>query len=325
MDLGDANKASRPLPDLWDDEDAQGELRSDLALAIDAFDPPFTVIEPAVQAAPLVLSSPHSGRKYPEAFLRASKLDGQTIRRSEDAYVDEIFADAPGLGLPFLCAEFPRVFLDVNREAFELDPHLFEDPLPGFANTTSHRVACGLGTIARVVSDGSEIYKERLSLSDAMDRVERLHKPYHQALSKLMDATRNRFGTAVLIDCHSMPSQLSAEPIALRRNRRPAEIILGNRYGTSCDPMIIDEVERQLRRFGYRVARNEPFAGGYCTEKYGDPASGFHSLQIEISRGLYMRESNFERTEGLARLRAQMKEVIGSLASLDFGKLDLRG
>lgn len=325
MDLGDANKAENTQAPLFEvdgtpspaQSSVEIQVKSHLAEALDEFDPPFSVVEPAHQSAPFVLSSPHSGRKYPQAFLAASRLDARAIRRSEDSYIDEIFADAPSLGLPFLCAEFPRAFLDVNREAFEFDPGMFHDPLPGFVNTRSHRVASGLGTIARVVSDGSEIYKDKLTLADAFDRVDRLHQPYHQALSTLMETTKTRFGSATLIDCHSMPSHLSAGPLSSYRKRQTADIILGNRYGTSCSPLIIDETERVLTGFGYRVVRNEPFAGGFCTEKFGRPVSGFHSLQIEINRELYMNEVTFERRKSLSDLKSHMKGLIKALTGLE--------
>jgi N-formylglutamate amidohydrolase len=297
------------------------DVGTTFSLAMDEFEPPITIVEPAIQAAPLVFSSPHSGRKYPADFRAASKLDDAAIRRSEDSYVDEIFVDAPSIGIPFLCAEFPRAFMDVNREAFEFDPDMFVDPLPGFINTKSHRVANGLGTIARVVSDGREIYKDKLTLADALERVDRLHIPYHQTLSTLMETTRTRFGSATLIDCHSMPSYLSGSGAGHGRGRQNAGIILGNRYGTSCSPLIVDTVESVLKASGYNVIRNEPFAGGYCTERWGRPISGFHSLQIEINRSLYMNETTMERGEGLSRLKEDMRKVIKSLAGLDTAPL----
>lgn len=283
---------------------------------LDEFDPPFSVAHPRVQVAPFVLSSPHSGRNYPKAFLDASALDPISLRRSEDSFVDEIFADAPRLGMPLLSAEFPRAFLDVNREAYELDPAMFDKPLPRFANTRSQRVAGGLGTIARIVSDGRDIYRGKLSLADAMERIDRLHHPYHQALGALLDTARERFGTACLIDCHSMPSSLSSNGYGGRRRPR-ADIVLGNRHGTSCSPIIIEEAERVLKSCGYKVTRNEPFAGGYCTEHFGRPMAGYHALQIEISRELYMNEATLERTQGLTTLRRDMALLIESFIGLD--------
>lgn len=287
-----------------------------LIACLDEFDPPFTIAQPQVQSAPFVLSSPHSGRKYPQAFLDASALDPISLRRSEDSFVDEIFADAPRLGLPLLCAEFPRAFLDVNREAYELDPAMFEDKLPRFANTRSRRVASGLGTVARIVSDGRDIYRHKLTLGDVLERIDRLHHPYHRALGNLLNTTRSRFGAACLIDCHSMPSALSSSGYGGRARQR-ADIILGNRHGTSCSPVIMEEAERVLKSCGYKVTRNEPFAGGYCTQHFGRPRAGYHSLQIEISRALYMDEETMERGPGLTQLRRDMGLLTQSFIGLE--------
>lgn len=238
MDLVDGDKASAATDlssEIEGAPDGQGfsvrepgPTARPLTACLDEFDPPFTIAHPRVQVAPFVLSSPHSGRNYPQAFLDASALDAVSLRRSEDSFVDEIFADAPRLGMPLLSAEFPRAFLDVNREAYELDPGMFDKPLPRFANTRSHRVASGLGTIARIVSDGRDIYRTKLSLADAMERIDRLHHPYHQTLDALLDTTRERFGAACLIDCHSMPSSASSSGYGGRRRLR-ADIVLGRK------------------------------------------------------------------------------------------------
>lgn len=319
----DAHKANGTLGEIAHSDPANDSGRantSPLITCLDEFTPPFTIVEPRVQVAPFVLSSPHSGRKYPSAFLEASNLDPLSLRRSEDSFIDEIFASAPRLGVPLLCAEFPRAFLDVNREAFELDPLMFAETLPRYVNTRSHRVTNGLGTIARIVSDGREIYREKLSVEDAMARIDRLHRPYHQALGSLLDATKSRFGAACLIDCHSMPSTSSSNGFS-GRTRQKADIILGNRHGTSCSPLIIEEAERVLTDCGYKVTRNEPFAGGYCTQYFGRPAAGSHSLQIEINRDLYMNETTLERTEGLTELRRNMGLLVEAFTGLDASSL----
>src|SRR5213075_3261192 len=168
------------------------------------------VRQPAARALPLVLASPHSGAEYPSDLLAASRLDPLTLRRSEDSYVDALFGAGPELGAPLLAARFPRAYLDVNREPWELDPAMFSDVLPGFANTRSPRVRMGLGTIARVVASGEEIYARKLSFAEAKQRIETLYFPYHAALRALLDDTAAAFGGYLLIDCHSMPSAASA-------------------------------------------------------------------------------------------------------------------
>lgn len=279
------------------------------------FDPPFEIDSPETQSVPFVLNSPHSGRAYPKAFLDASRLDALAIRRSEDSFVDEVFAAAPRLGAPLLKAHFPRAYLDTNREPYELDPAMFHDALPPHANTRSVRVAGGLGTIARVVADSTEIYRAPLSYAEAEHRIRTLYMPYHQRLSELLEATFRRFGCAVLLDCHSMPSMAGPMDDDLGTSR--ADIVLGDRYGVSAAPALTDAAERILTDLGYTVVRNTPYAGGFNTEHYGRPAQGLHALQIEINRALYMDEMRVARAQGLKKLARDMGEFVARLALMD--------
>ncbi|MBV8663602.1 MAG: N-formylglutamate amidohydrolase, partial [Hyphomicrobiales bacterium] len=200
--------------------------------------PPFDVVEPRVLTAPVVFNSPHSGARYPKRFLAASRLDPLALRRSEDAFVDELFLPCVALGAPLLRAHFPRAFLDLNREPFELDPQMFEGTLPAYANTRSLRVAAGLGVIPRVVGDTQPIYRGRMPVADGLGRIAALHRPYHERLSELIERARVRFGLAVLIDCHSMPSTLA--------EGAPLDIVLGDRFGTSAAGWIVDALESAL-------------------------------------------------------------------------------
>ena len=270
--------------------------------------PPFQVAKPAELAAPLVFNSPHSGRVYPSAFLASSKLDALTLRRSEDAYVEELFSFVSGLGSPLLYAHFPRAYLDVNREPYELDPILFRDGLPHYANTQSVRVVGGLGTIARIVSESDEIYREPLTVGAALERINRLYAPYHETLRDLLLAAQNAFGVAVLIDCHSMPSS----PIADQGGGRP-DFVLGDRFGTSCSGEFTRLAAAELKTLGYVVALNKPYAGGYITEHYGRPHKDQHVLQIEINRALYMDESSFEKSSGFDRVRGDLECTVHAL------------
>lgn len=271
---------------------------------------PFETIVPRRQTLPIVLNSPHSGRVYPKRFLAASHLDPLTLRRSEDSFVDEIFEGAVAHGAPLLKAHFPRAYLDVNREPYELDPAMFHDPLPAHVNTRSHRVAGGLGTIARIVADQTEIYKMRLPFSEAEARIRDIYMPFHETLRLLLETTFQHFGKAILIDCHSMPS---APGVTCGSDQNRPDIVLGDRYGTACAPALIDRTETILQSMGYRVARNNPYAGGFNTEHYGAPSLGLHALQIEINRTLYMNETSLERTAGLTQLSKDMTELVRSL------------
>ncbi|HUN50586.1 MAG TPA: N-formylglutamate amidohydrolase [Candidatus Sulfotelmatobacter sp.] len=273
------------------------------------------VAKPTVQTIPLVFSSPHSGTRYPADFVAASRLEPLALRRSEDSFVDEIFAAAPRLGAPLVQALFARAYCDANREPYELDPTMFEDELPAFANTASLRVAGGLGTIARVVGVGGEIYRRKLTFAEAELRIDHCYRPYHAALEQLLEATRRSFGVAVLVDCHSMPSV--GGPMDRDEGRVRPEVVLGDRYGSACAPALVDLAERTLAAMGYRVARNQPYAGGFNTHHYGRPAEGLHALQIEINRATYMDEARIERRPSLAAVSADMTRLIEMLGRVD--------
>ena len=264
--------------------------------------------QPDFSAVPLVFASPHSGRDYDHEFVASARLDPVTLRTSEDCYIDEIFAAAPDHGATLLAASFPRVWCDANREAWELDPAMFEDRLPSWVNTASVRVNAGLGTIARIVSTGEAIYRDRLRFAEAERRVANGWRPYHDALAGLLEAARLRFGACLLVDCHSMPAHACAD-------RRPVpDIVLGDVFGASCAPLVVTTVERFLTGRGYVVRRNDPYAGGYVTRHYGQPRTGVHALQLEIARGLYMNEATLERGAGFERMTADMGDLAGHLA-----------
>jgi len=278
---------------------------------------PFEVLLPENQALPLVFNSPHSGRAYAADFLASSRLDEWTIRRSEDSYVDELFLAAVSLGAPLMRANFPRAWLDVNREPYELDPKMFSGSLPHYVNVRSVRVAGGLGTIARIVSESEEIYARPLSVDDALARIDQVYKPYHETLFRLLTATQAAFGVAVLIDCHSMPSSVRGGAGRLR-----PDIVIGDRYGTSCASELTDVAGQILTRLGYSVSRNKPYAGGYITEHYGQPNRGIHALQIEVKRCLYMDETTLTRTAGFGQLRQDLSLFVSELATaIDAGLL----
>lgn len=290
-----------------------------LAPFCDELDPVFDIVEPEIRSSPVIFNSPHSGARYPASFLASSRLDPRSLRRSEDAFVDELFASAPSFGAPLMRAHFPRAFLDVNREPYELDPRMFDGRLPPFANTRSLRVVGGLGTIARIVSDSQEIYGAKLPVAEALDRIECIYKPYHRALKRLVSRSHREHGLSLLIDCHSMPS------IGLARDDRSrADVVIGDRYGASCSPSFVGFVEQQFRALGFEVTRNRPYAGGYITEHYGAPASDQHALQIELNRALYMDERLHEKRRDFnefVRLITTAVERIAQAPLAGFGAL----
>ncbi len=284
---------------------------SDTAKTAEVFTKPFEILAPAKHTAPLVFNSPHSGRVYLNNFLAASRLDLPSLRRSEDTFVEQLFAPVVKLGAPLMHAHFPRAYLDVNREPFELDPALITGTLPHYANTQSVRVVGGLGTIARVVSESEEIYQNPLRLVEALERINQHYMPYHSALDGLMQACLEKFGCAVLIDCHSMPSS----PLYDTGCVRP-DIVLGDRFSTSCNPEFTRLTAEHLKNMGYVVAFNKPYAGGFITEHYGRPARGRHALQIEVNRALYMDETKYQHSEDFTTVRRDLTRLAEAMIEM---------
>ena len=269
------------------------------------FESPYEIVAPMEQKLPFIFNSAHSGRMYPARFLAQSRLNQHELRRSEDCFVDILFSEAPSLGAPVLKAHFPRAYLDANREPYELDPKMFEGRLPSYANIRSMRVAGGLGAIPRIVAEGQEIYASRLPISEAMERIDTLYRPYHRALRGLLTKTHQRFGEAYLFDCHSMPSA----SLGMETMSRP-DIVLGDRFGTSCSSLAIDIAQQVFENLGYSVTRNRPYAGGFITEHYGNPAADIHAIQIEINRALYMDEESLEPHSGFSQLQQDLTNAI---------------
>jgi len=270
-------------------------------------EPPFVLIEPLRRTSPLIFASPHSGRRYPPELLANARVSLISLRRSEDAYVDELFAGAAAHGAAVLSGTIARAYVDLNRDPAELDPEMFDERPPSSPQSNSARVQAGLGAIPRISGDGQTIYRRKLSLSEAERRISGVHRPYHAMLQNLVAETKELFGCAVLIDCHSMPNNA--------RGAHAPDVVLGDRFGASCHPSVTALAEATLRRLGYRVARNTPFAGGHTTQTYGRPAARVHALQIEINRALYVDERTLERTNGYVRVRADMTRLAEALSA----------
>jgi N-formylglutamate amidohydrolase len=271
----------------------------------------FEILPPTEWTAPVLFNSPHSGRDFPTAFLRQSRLPRQALRKSEDCYVDELFAACADLGAPLLRALAPRSFIDLNREPYELDPRMFAGELPGYANTGSPRVAGGLGTIPRIVSEGEDIYRGRIDFAEVRHRIEQVYVPYHRTLSALLREVMTKVGEVLLVDCHSMPASATAHvapPVS-----GPIDVVLGDRFGASCAEDLSAFVENRLQAHGLRVLRNKPYAGGFITQNHGAPQKGQHALQIEINRGLYMNETTLEKNSGFEGLKNALSSVIAEL------------
>ncbi len=272
---------------------------------------PFRLMEPGRLATSAVFNSPHSGRDYPAALVRRSRLTQLGLRASEDVLVDALFAAAPEHGAPLLAATAPRAWLDLNRAPSELDPALIRGVRPQGLN---QRVAAGLGVIPRVVSEGAAIYRGKITLDEAQARIRGVHEPYHAMLEQLLMRARNTFGAAVLFDCHSMPTEaLRAAP---RVQGRSPEVVLGDRFGAAASRDLVAFTQRAFERAGFVVARNAPFAGGYITQRHGRPSRGVHAIQIEIDRSLYLDPARLEPLPVFDEIRERLSQVIGELVEI---------
>jgi N-formylglutamate amidohydrolase len=269
---------------------------------------PFRLLAPERPFAPVVFTSAHSGRAYSADLMAGVRLCPLSLRRSEDCFVDELFAAAPAHGAPLLAANFPRAFCDANREAWELDPAMFTDKLPDWVNTTSSRVSAGLGTIAKVVASGEPIYAVKLPFREAERRIFTYWRPFHDTLGRVINDIKARFGYCLLIDCHSMPSGGNR-----RSAIRPVDFVLGDLHGSACASRVTRAAEALLGGKGYLVRRNDPYAGGFITRQYGRPADDVHVLQIEIARALYMDETRIERLPGFPAVQRQITDLVAAL------------
>ncbi len=259
----------------------------------------------------VIFSSPHSGRSYSAAFLRQTQLDRNSIRSSEDAFVDLLIDRAPRFGAPLITASAPRAFIDLNRAVDELDPAVIEGISRGMHNP---RVSSGLGVIPRVVANGRAIYSGKIALHEAQARIDNLWHPYHAALRSLITQSHQAFGEAILIDCHSMPHD------AIEAHARPGqpkpEVVLGDRFGAASGRDVMDRVEAAFVNAGLRVVRNAPFAGAFITQAYGRPLQQQHVVQVEIDRALYLDEARVEPGPGFASFRALMDGVVDNLCQI---------
>ena len=277
----------------------------------------FQLARPETRTTSVVFASPHSGRDYPPSFLRQSVLNQNQIRSSEDAFVDLLFESAPRHGAPLLTAHAPRAYLDLNRGPDELDSALIEGVR---RNPHNPRIASGLGVVPRVVANGRAIYRGKISLEAAHQRIARYWRPYHDQLQTLLDESRNTFGEAILIDCHSMPSE-AVEHVGPPGSARP-DIVLGDRFGATAAGEIVERVEAAFASAGLRVARNMPFAGAFITQHYGRPSRRQHALQIEMNRAIYMNERRLEPNPNFDAFKSVLENVVAEIAAIGAPEAD---
>ncbi|MBU2992091.1 N-formylglutamate amidohydrolase [Octadecabacter sp. 1_MG-2023] len=266
---------------------------------------------PKARSTSVVFASPHSGRRYPESFMRRTVLNKLEIRSSEDAFVDDLFAVAVDHGAPLLLSQSPRAYLDLNRAPDELDPAVIEG-----VRRSSHnpRISSGLGVIPRVVSNGRAIYNGKLPLIEAHNRIATVWRPYHDMLQTLMDEAHNAFGEAILVDCHSMPHE-ALESVCPSGGARP-DVVLGDRFGAAAASSVVEHIEAAFASAGFKVARNMPFAGAYICQHYGRPSRRHHAVQVEINRSLYMDEAAIKPNSDYETFKGVLAGVISELAGI---------
>lgn len=262
--------------------------------------------------SPLVFASPHSGDVYPEDLGARADLSDLSLRSAEDVLVNRLVAPRPDLGVPMIAARLGRAYVDLNRDPEELDPQVVEG-----GGVASPRVAAGFGVIPRLTGDGQTIRDHALSHDDALARLATAHRPYHEALERLMHRARNRFGYAVLVDWHSMPSRAVGRPAGVRG----PDVVLGDRHGSSCSAEVTRLLRAQFERAGWRVALNRPYAGGWSTQVWGRPAEGLHAVQVELNRGLYLNEEALTPGPHFAMTQKIVRRVTAALAAHDWSGL----
>jgi N-formylglutamate deformylase len=271
--------------------------------------------DPVTGLAPLVFDSPHSGVEYPADFRFAAPFD--LLRTAEDTWVDELFAAAPTNGATLLAAEFPRSYIDVNRELRDIDPLLLDGAWPG-EMAPGEKTMLGIGLIRRLARPGIPVYDRKLSVAEIKDRITNYYQPYHDALAQILDGRHRHFGAVWHIDCHSMASTGSAmtpDGAVMR-----ADFVIGDRDGTTCGRDFTDLVVATLRGFGYDVRVNDPYKGVEILRRYGRPCEARHSLQVEINRKLYMNETTRAKHDGFARLQRHLEQLIATLAGFATAK-----
>ncbi len=267
--------------------------------------PSFDLFGPAVPDSPVVVSVPHAGRDYPRELVETLRVPLTALLPLEDRHVDAIGHRARRAET-MVVARRPRAWIDLNRSERERDPLVDEGASPLAAPQPSIKLRSGLGLVPRRVAPAGDLWRARFP-GEAIDRrIAEDHRPYHAALAASLAAARDQFGTAILIDLHSMPTLGAGEP----------QIVLGDRFGRAAGAVVVSVAEAAVRRHGLRTARNAPYAGGHILERQGDPAGGIHAIQVEIDRLLYLDPMTLEPGAGVAAIAAMLRTMIDALADL---------
>lgn len=284
-----------------------GRLNPYEQACLDALTPACLYDGAETPSTPIVFSSPHSGSIYPDALCEMSLLSLENLRRNEDVKIDDLYATVTEHGAAFIKARFPRCYVDVNRAPDEWPPYSSALGPETYMPSTA-RARAGLGVIPTVIADELPIYDRPLRKSTIKARLNALYYPYHGALQTALDKATARFGHALLIDCHSMPG------FTISGTRRP-DIVLGDRYGTSCQPTTLRFIEDIFKAHGYSVSRNAPYAGGYITSHYGKHETHVEAIQIEINRDLYLNPQSYTLKRSYDGLKQNLETITQQIIS----------
>ncbi len=269
------------------------------------------------QRYPLVLSVPHSGRVFPKEFLQNICVSEEDLRSNEDPFVDELVMDASDLGIPMVKLNIGRGFIDVNRDAIEIDPAMFYNYPTNSMVSGNKRSRVGLGLFHRITAERKSIYDGLLNYNEAQSRIKNVYNVYHKSLQKMIDRTVKKFGICLVLDCHSMPSKICN----IMEDNRQIEFCLGTLFEQSCPAEVIEFMNQYLGQ-KYNVSLDCPYSGAYISFNYCQPRKNIYTLQMEINRALYEDEPVYKKTANFQYVSADICDAITGLANflLDFKK-----
>lgn len=279
-----------------------------------ADEPAFAIIGPASPRSPVVLAVPHAGRGYPEDVVSRARVPLERLRALEDRHADRLVERAVAEGATAIIARLARAAIDLNRDPREIDPAMIEAGADLPALVSTGKLRAGLGLFPRRLPSCGELWRRRMSVDEAGRLITTVHEPYHRAIAEQIEAAKAAFGTAVLIDCHSMP------PLPVRQAGGPARIVVGDRFGAGASPVVVDLVMAVIEGAGLRTARNHPYAGGHTIDRHGRPRGSVHAVQIEFDRSLYLDaalDSPTARVDDCARLLATIATELSAMLSPD--------
>ena len=266
---------------------------------------------------PMVLSVPHSGRVFPEEFLKNTAVSYDELRSNEDPYMDELVMEASDRGIPMLSLNIGRAFIDVNRDTIEIDPSMFYNYPQEEIIVSNKRSRAGLGLFHRITSSRQNIYNGLLDYNEAQERIKNVYNAYHNRLQKLIEKVVKKFGFCLVLDCHSMPSKICT----IMQDNRQIEYCLGTLFEQSCPSKVFDFFANHLKE-KYNVTMDLPYSGAHISYKYCQPRKNIHTLQLEINRGTHLDEATFEKNSSFQFISDDTCHAIVDLANflLDFRK-----